>query len=59
FTGPSPVHRRGVVELTADDDTTWTSLLGHRHHVPATPITPPRRLSVLEVLLLKTVRKRM
>ncbi|MGH3388381.1 MAG: DUF222 domain-containing protein [Actinomadura sp.] len=41
------------------DDTTWTSLLGHRHHVPATPITPPRRLSVLEELLLKTVRKRM
>jgi hypothetical protein len=42
----------------AFDDTTWTSLLGHRHRVPATPITPPPRLSVVEDHLLKAVRRR-
>ncbi|MGH3393003.1 MAG: HNH endonuclease signature motif containing protein, partial [Actinomadura sp.] len=43
----------------AFEDTTWESLLGHRYQVPATPITPPRELSVVEAHLLKTLRKRM
>jgi hypothetical protein len=43
----------------AFEDTTWISLLGHRYQVPATPITPPRPLSVVEAHLLKTARKRM
>ncbi|MGH3390379.1 MAG: HNH endonuclease signature motif containing protein [Actinomadura sp.] len=42
----------------AFDDTTWISLLGHRYWVPATPITPPRQLSVVEEQLLKILRRR-
>ncbi|MGH3388443.1 MAG: DUF664 domain-containing protein [Actinomadura sp.] len=48
-----------TVERNPFEDTTWTSVLGHRHHVPATPITRPWQLSVLEEILFKTVRKRM
>jgi hypothetical protein len=46
------------IERNPFNDTTWISLLGHRYHVPATPITPPRRLSVVEAHLLKTARRR-
>jgi hypothetical protein len=48
-----------TVTRNAYEDTTWTSLLGHRYYVPATPITPPRQLSVLEEIFLKTARRRM
>jgi hypothetical protein len=39
-------------------DTTWTSPLGHTYTVPATAITKPRRLTVLEHHLLETTRRR-
>jgi uncharacterized protein DUF222/HNH endonuclease len=42
----------------AYDETIWTSLLGHRYHVPVTPITPPRPLSIVEAHLLKIARRR-
>ncbi|MGH3390551.1 MAG: DUF222 domain-containing protein, partial [Actinomadura sp.] len=48
-----------TVTRNAYGDTTWISPLGHRYQVPATPITPPRQLSVVEEHLLKTARKRM
>jgi hypothetical protein len=40
------------------DDTTWTTLLGHTHRVPAQPITKPAELGPLEAHLLKTARLR-
>ncbi|MBC6457212.1 HNH endonuclease signature motif containing protein [Actinomadura sp. HBU206391] len=42
----------------AFDDMKWTSLLGHTHHVPAQPLTPPKALSPLQEHFLHTIRMR-
>ena len=40
------------------DDTTWISLLGQTHRVPAQPVTPPMELGILERHFLDCIRMR-
>src|SRR5262249_46014040 len=51
-------HGGRVARRNPSDDPSWRTLLGRRSHVPATPITPPQRRSVLEERLLKVARRR-